>query len=242
MQQFLLSNLKRLTNLVEYPALLSTANKDLHREFVRTLLFIQNVLGKTPRTLLDIGASKGEWSRAARFMFPDAFVYAFEPIPAMVERLKPLELGDPKLRVFNLALSNRNEVAQFQLNDFSYSSSLLPMTETLGEVFPETRNFKNIDVECRRLDALTDLTLEGPVMAKLDVQGAELMVLEGFGDLIARVDVMLLEVNFEPLYEKQPTFTQLWEFLNARGFAYFLQTNPKIVDHKLIYCDFIFFR
>jgi hypothetical protein len=54
---------------------------------------------------------------------------------------------------------------------------------------------------------------------KLDVQGAELAVLRGAGELLEQVRVVDLEVEFNPIYRGQPLFAEIDVFLRERGFA-----------------------
>jgi hypothetical protein len=53
-----------------------------------------------------------------------------------------------------------------------------------------------------------------PEIAKIDVQGGELAVLEGFGDFLTGE----AEVSFRKTYEEQPLIENVTEFLMHRGF------------------------
>ena len=54
---------------------------------------------------------------------------------------------------------------------------------------------------------------------KLDVQGAELAVLRGAGELLDGVQALDLEVEFNPIYREQPLFGDIDVFLRAHGFV-----------------------
>jgi hypothetical protein len=57
-------------------------------------------------------------------------------------------------------------------------------------------------------------------MVKIDVQGAELDVFEGLGRKLEDVLVIWAEVEFIPIYENQPLFSEIEQFLRSRGFMF----------------------
>ena len=56
-----------------------------------------------------------------------------------------------------------------------------------------------------------------PCLLKIDVQGGELDVLRGIGPFVDVIDYIYLEVSFIELYEGQPLFPEINEFLNSVG-------------------------
>ncbi|MBI4625076.1 MAG: FkbM family methyltransferase [Verrucomicrobia bacterium] len=55
---------------------------------------------------------------------------------------------------------------------------------------------------------------------KLDTQGAELLVLAGAQATLQNALVVQTEVEFVPLYKRQPLFADIDSYLRARGFAF----------------------
>jgi len=75
-----------------------------------------------------------------------------------------------------------------------------------------------VPLRTKRLDDLSDLA---PVdFLKLDVQGAELLVLEHARETLRTVSVLQCEVEFLELYEGQPLFADVDAFLRSQGFAF----------------------
>lgn len=63
-------------------------------------------------------------------------------------------------------------------------------------------------------------------MIKIDVQGAELSVFKSAGSGLDRVLMIWTEVEFLPLYENQPLFADLDQFLRASGFLLHSFVDP----------------
>jgi FkbM family methyltransferase len=53
----------------------------------------------------------------------------------------------------------------------------------------------------------------------MDIQGAELMALKGFGRHLQRVGLISLEAEFVEIYQKQPLFRDVDAFLRRNGFV-----------------------
>lgn len=78
---------------------------------------------------------------------------------------------------------------------------------------------KTIEVPVRRLDNCLDISsLPHPILLKIDVQGGELVVLDGC-DSLAEVDFIYVELSFVELFEGQPLFQDVSEYLARRGFV-----------------------
>jgi len=67
---------------------------------------------------------------------------------------------------------------------------------------------------------LKSVPLEDPILLKLDVQGYEVQVLEGAAETLKKVDYVLLEASFRPLYEGEKTFLDIARMMEARGFEF----------------------
>ena len=235
--------LRRVANVIAHPELIRTIGTGLNRAFVRDLLKLRDDIGFVPATIVDAGASTGAWSRAAMHVYPDAALWAFEPVPSSFAALARLKAGHPRFSCFPYALGSSNGATTLYQNAFPDSSSTLPMTPRLAEVYPHASHATEIAVEQRRLDAVTDVTMEAPALLKLDVQGAELQVLLGSGDLLDRTGVIIAEITFEELYSGQATYDELCTFLRRRGFDRFFQLRPESPERdRLQWADLAFLR
>jgi hypothetical protein len=82
-----------------------------------------------------------------------------------------------------------------------------------------------------------------PALMKLDVQGAELDVLEGCGTLLQEIDYIYLEGSFVELYEGQALITDIVTFLDRHGFKFRGIYNTSYTrDYGTTQADFLFER
>lgn len=72
------------------------------------------------------------------------------------------------------------------------------------------------DVETRRLGDIDEL--QGIDLLKMDLRGVELMVLQNAGTALDMCVVIQCEASFVPLYEGQPTFGEIDQWMRANGF------------------------
>ena len=177
--------------------------------------------GISPGTVLDVGANAGQFAIAVAKLFPKAVVHSFEPVPETFEVLQTNVSGLGNVTAYPLALGEAAGEIVFRVNEHSHSSSALPLAEAHREAFPEAREAREIPVRVSTLDVVfEDVELRGPVLLKLDVQGFEAQALYGGARTLGRVDYVLLEASFKPMYEGETLFMDLVRMLEERGFRF----------------------
>lgn len=182
---------------------------------------IRQVLPTAPRFkvidvgAMSLGAGTEPYARLAA-SFP-CDILGFEPIAEECERLNasappgcrylPHAVGDGSRQEF------RQCSAPMTSSLFEPDLGLLGMFHGLADL---TRVVSRTPVQTVRLDDIPEAA--GTDYLKLDVQGAELMVLEGARRLLEDVLVVHSEVEFLPMYRDQPLFADIDAHLRARGF------------------------
>jgi len=135
----------------------------------------------------------------------------FEPDPVEAGRLKDRYKSST---VFDCALSDKVGSATLYLTrDLGCLSLLRPINQRDVE--------KRENISTQRADTLligAERELH-PEIVKIDVQGGELAVLKGFGDLLESVTCIETEVSFRKTYENQPLVECVTEFLMDHGFG-----------------------
>jgi FkbM family methyltransferase len=168
------------------------------------------------RTIIDVGANKGQFSLVARHLFPDAHIYAFEPLETARSRYESVVKAP--LRMQALALGEEETSATFFIASRADSSSLLAPGKGQEQAYGVDLS-STMTVSVARLDqVIQPADLRDPVLLKLDVQGAELQVLRGAEKLLPLISAIYCEVSFVELYEQQPTASSIISFLDSLGF------------------------
>lgn len=204
--------------------------------------------GVADPVIFDVGAHHGLVAKTFRGLFPTATIYAFEPFQESFRVLKEGAASDAGVRVFNYGLSDRSGILEFHSNMSAFTNSLLPAeaagSKTWGPGLLDIR--ETVKAEFRTLDqVVAELGLPEIHVLKLDVQGAEHMVMQGAADSCARGAVKLIytEIITQPTYQGQARFDQsLSQFYN-RGFdLHNIYNMNSTEDGRLRQVDVIFTR
>jgi FkbM family methyltransferase len=142
-------------------------------------------------TFVDVGAQVGVHTlRAARRVGANGTVVAFEPTPRVFEFLKrSIHLNglDKSCRCTNIAADSKEGVATFHMSRHSGHNSLCGLIGAKEEAA--------IEVRTATLDTLLEGTKRVDVV-KIDVQGAELDVLDGMKQVLTDHREILLIVDY----------------------------------------------
>lgn len=201
--------------------------------------------GILPKTIIDVGANVGQFAVAAAKLFPSANVHSFEPNPACVTKLRNnlRKLGN--VFIYPLALGDETGQVEFHVNSHSHSSSILPLDESHRKAFPSAFETGTIKVELSTLDSVfKDIHLAKPVLLKLDVQGYEDRALRGGTSLLKRVDYVVLEASFKPMYKDEMLFIDIVHLMEKNGFS-FLRPIGFLHDpstEEIIQMDALFYK
>jgi hypothetical protein len=81
---------------------------------------------------------------------------------------------------------------------------------------------KPLKVPVKTLEELAgEIGLEGRGILKVDVQGAEDLVIEGAGQFLDQIDLVMLETNLDPPDPSIRDFAEIIAMMKERGFRFF---------------------
>lgn len=160
------------------------------------------------KIFFDIGAHIGFHSiYFAKLIGPNGKVYSFEPNPTNIERFKMIleKNSDIKnnIEIFNIAVSNNFGVEKFSMNkDIESGRSSGGFIDTADTIWEreafKQRDFFEIEVKTVPIDLFKEkLGIQDyPDILKIDVEGAESLVLSGAKNtLLDKKPIIFLEIH-----------------------------------------------
>jgi len=172
------------------------------------------------RTVIDIGANRGQFALAARRCFPNARIVSFEPLPRPAAQFRAVFASDARVTLHVAAIAPERGQATMHVSARDDSSSLLAINELQSRVFPGTAEADTARVEVGALeDYVRADEIEAPALLKLDVQGYELHALQGCQTLLSRFTYIYVECSFIELYSNQALADEVIGWLQKRGFG-----------------------
>ena len=132
----------------------------------------------------DVGANIGTFCLPLHRLRPDATIYAFEPNVQVLTRLiRNIEMNNARVVAQGFALGQETGATNLFLTSGNAGMSSLINWDT------KTHNLSSV-VAVIRPDILIDIGLiRSPNVMKLDVEGTELSVLNGFGRALEKRDL-----------------------------------------------------
>ncbi len=209
------------------------------------LVYVKYLLDYKFKTILDIGAHTGKFSYSFRSLYPEAKIYAFEPIEECYKKLVGRMSQKSLFYAFNIALGNESGNIEFEKNEYTPASSILKINDLHKKLFPIVDKTNLVNVEIDQLDNIfSKISITKPVLIKMDVQGYEGKVIEGGMNFISKCDVIVIETSYEKLYEDQSDFSQVYNYLSNLGFKYVGSLSQMQNPHngKVIQSDSVFIK
>lgn len=207
----------------------------------------------SPRVIIEAGAADGVDTLTFSECFPEAKIYAVEPVKIQFDYLLSITKSRDNIHISNIALSNRDEEAEIyvgkgagNLGGMGSSSLLKPLRHEAH--FPDIKFEERQIVQSFKLSSYMDsVGIESVDLLWLDVQGKELDILMASSEILRHsIGLVHLEISRVKLYEGMASERKIRRFLSDSGFicvidkvgaisgnAVFLNTNTYFLGNKL---------
>jgi FkbM family methyltransferase len=197
---------------------------DDEMQFTMYYNMFENIYLRTMNSLIegvdvaiDVGGNVGQY--ALLFAQKAKKVYAFEPMPVMIERLEEhvaLNHLQEKLKIIPKALSNVNGTLELSIPPADNSG-------VASTVIDKTGNTQTIVVESITLDNFLAAEKVARVgLIKMDIEGAELFALQGMKKTIAdNKPVLIMEMNEPAMHRAGYKPSDVVDFLKSYGYSPF---------------------
>ncbi len=210
-----------LTNIVQAP---------ITKELIKTHL-------PAHPTIVEAGAHIGRDTLKMSLLWPEGTIYAFEPVPDLFAQLVERTKDRSNIHYFNLALSNKTGTASLHVSSGASTavSSLLEPYEYRQER-PNVL-FNTIEVPTITLDEWAKKQGVPAIdFLWLDMQGAELTVLQAAPHIRATVKAMLIEASLTERFRGNPLYNEIRAWAEEQGFKAIQQDMPKHNKINIFFC------
>lgn len=197
--------------------------------------WIKEHLNREPKVILEFGSYDGGDGVFYKKSFPDAEVYSIE---ACEERFKVIQKLESKfgIKTFNYAVCDYDGFIDFyQVKDpnvmdhddkFGSSGSINKRTDLYKQTFTHIDEQAPVKTPCIRIDTFCKENGIGQIdFLHVDVEGAELKVVEGFGDM--RPSILWMETYLGKEYYGENAYdtSELDNYLKNIGYEFILRNG-----------------
>jgi FkbM family methyltransferase len=219
-RETLAKRLNQIQIMLETPGAFAARRAGCYFELFQMVSRLHS-MGLRPKTILDIGANRGMFTRCAHYVFPEASIHAFEPLDDCYAELCKLKNSMKNLECYNIAIGDSNREDVIHRSNYDYSSSLLEIEKLHLDAFPYSKGTTLQKIRIRTLDGLKEsMVLQSPTLLKIDVQGFETQVLQGAKNILRDIDYIIVEMSLRKLYKDQGLFDEVYTILIKNGFEF----------------------
>lgn len=209
-----------------------------HLFFERRLRnFYKSVAGNIIKTVLDVGANKGQSINFFKTINPSCRIYSFEPNKDLYQQLLLKYKKDAAIKIYNVGISDMPGEKEFHQNVLDYTSTFEELNLDSGYlhnkakilgVNPEDIVAASYMVKVTTLSKFINQEITETIdVLKIDVEGHEYQCLAGLFDenLKVKIRYIQLEKHNDDMYLNSIPFDKISRLLNGNSFE--LKTTVK---------------
>jgi len=198
---------------------------------------LERLCGVCPTHVIHVGAWEGvDVPDYLELKIPR--ITLIEALPEKAKLLRTKYATYENVEILEYAASDTSgEFVTFYPLNYGSSSLLKPNLDSLREIFADFTEMEAIKVQTLKLDDVTTRSVD-QIMLIIDVQGAELQVLNGAVSALGKTLLIKVEVSTVAYYVGQSYQAQIEQFLKSHDFVKISQRISKTMGQG----DAIFVR
>ena len=179
--------------------------------------------------IFDVGSRDCVQSIEFYNTFPNSKIYAFECNPNTLSICKQnIQKYFDRITLIEGAVCDYNgEITFYPINQKQTTTTWMDGNPGASSIFKSNGTYNvehyvqdEIKTNCHRLDTIIEThSIKGPDIIWMDLQGAELLALQGLGAYMNRVSYIHTEVSYKEMYTGQVMFNELNTFILNSGFT-----------------------
>lgn len=135
-------------------------------------------------------------------------------------------------KILCAVISNiNNDLINFHITNNGQSSSILELHKH-SNYYPNIYIEKIISLQTKRMDTLIEeanIDISNYNFLNIDIQGAELLALKGFGNLLNHISYIYTEINTDALYKNCALLPEIDDYLSNFNF---IRVETEMTDYK----------
>lgn len=201
------------------------------------IIKLLNVRNFYPKYIIDVGCGYGEWTKKLIKVFPSSKYLLFDADKNNKSYLDVLKRKFVNINYKICLLSDDDNYYTFY--NMGYGSSIFE------EQTRHPRKEENLRSTTLINEITDELTKYNNNLIKIDVQGAELKVLDGLKDCLKNFEVVILEVSLHNYNKNSPLFDDVSLYMKKKGYKLYDIFDLKRLGNNasfLLQFDCIFVR
>lgn len=204
--------------------------------------------------ILDIGAYRGNSLFAFKEIFPNSFIYSFEPSKINFSKLNENSKELSKYKTYNLGVSDIDDFKKFNNNSWSETSSFVDLNDYGSKNYYDKR-FRYLGTnETKSTNLIETITLDTFLdrekilkvdILKIDTQGHEKSVLKGVKKSLkaGKIKSIMIEIILDDYYKSHLNISDIENLIIEEGFyLYGVYDIIKVPNKRINQLDLLYFR
>lgn len=191
-----------------------------------------------PEVILDVGVANG--TSELYNTFPQSHFILFEALKEFIPDMQKHKQNINNMDIEVCALGSKNGTIDINVHPDLVGSSIYLENED-SNVNGDKRT-----IDMKTLDSFKEQygLLNKSILLKIDVQGAEIDVLDGAKEIFNNIDVLILEISLFDFFDNKLEFVDIINYMDRKGFVVYdiFSFSNRPLDSALAQVDIAFVK